>query len=94
MKTFLQRQAEEDTKQALESLTTSERLLAHILIELMEMRAKRGYADIAARLKLAGLSAKQAAAVMGSSVASLAVVQRRKNAKPLPDPPPAGGVRP
>jgi hypothetical protein len=60
-----------------QELSLTDRLLAQILIELMETRGRQGYAAIAARFRSAGLSSKQVAAVLDTTPASLAVIKHR-----------------
>lgn len=77
VRSFAERHADEQKREALETMTLTERLLAHVLIELMEMRSRRGYAAIASRLRHVGLSSKQIAALLNTTPASLAIIQSR-----------------
>ncbi len=82
IRSFEARQAETAKRDALDTITLTERLLAEILIELMETRAARTQIAIARRLKRAGFSTKQAAALLDTTPAALAVGERReKNAE-------------
>lgn len=75
---FAERQAEAAKQDALETVTMTERLLAHILIELMETRARRKQVDIARRLRAVGFSTKQVAALLDTTPASLSVGENRE----------------
>jgi hypothetical protein len=78
IRSFAERQAEKDKHEALETVTMTERLLAHILIELMETRGRRGPAALARRLEVIGFSTKAAAALLDTTPASLAVAKQRE----------------
>lgn len=77
-KSFAERRADEEKLDALSELSTTERLLAHILIELMDTRARRSLDEIAQRLRVIGLSTKQVAALLDTTPASLAGLKRRR----------------
>jgi hypothetical protein len=69
--------AEQDKREALETLSLSERLLAQILLQLMAVQSNYGLADRADRLRQAGLSTAQAAALLDTTPAAINVVKAR-----------------
>ena len=77
IRSFRQRMADEDTRETLEGLSLTERLLVQILIELMHTRGRCGQTAIARRLRVVGFSTKQIAALLHTTPASLAVAKRR-----------------
>jgi transcriptional regulator len=77
-RSFEARHADEQKREALDTITMTERLLAHILIELMESRASRKQADFARRLRHVGFSTKQVAALLDTTPAALYVTERRE----------------
>lgn len=81
VKSFSQRRAAAEKAEALETMTVTERLLAHILIELFDARAHWSMHERAQRLKQAWLSTQQAAALLDTTPATLAVLKRRESAQ-------------
>jgi len=77
--TFAERQAAKQRRDALAGITTTEHLLALILIELRETRGHQLTADHAAMLERVGFSRAQVAAILDSSPASLHVLKRRRD---------------
>jgi len=77
VRSFAERQSDAEKRDALASMTLTERLLAAILLQLLAMQASRDQAELAAPLKRAGLSTNQIAALLDTTPASLAVAKRR-----------------
>lgn len=77
LKSFNQRQADAARRDALSTISTTEHLLALILIQLKEMQVHRKIAEHSADLHGAGFSRAQAAAILGTTPASLFVLERR-----------------
>lgn len=78
IRSLAQRLAEEDRRAAMATVTRTERLLALLLVELMQTRANRETAELGATLKQAGFSQPQSAALLGTTQATLAVVAHRQ----------------
>jgi hypothetical protein len=77
IRSFKQRLADADRREAMSTVTMTERLLSLILIELKETRRHRKSADHARTLQGIGFSREQAAAILGTTAASLGVLERR-----------------
>ncbi len=84
IRSFSARLAEKEQQDALETVTLSNRLLAHVLIELMDTRGHRPMEAIATRLQQIGFSAKQAAALLDTTPAALAVGRQRARKSAAP----------
>lgn len=78
---FTERMADAERRKALGTLTLTERLLAHVLIELMETRGRNGQAGLTKRLRHVGLNTKQIAALLDTTPESLAVAEARRRRK-------------
>ena len=81
IRSFTARQADAERRAALETLSLTDRLLAHVLIELMEIRRRRDAGDLTDRLRRVGLSTTQIAALLDTTPASLAVAVGRRRRK-------------
>ena len=80
MGTLRERRAAANRRAALAGITTIEHLLALLVIEIKETRGHQRLTTHAEMLAGAGLSKAQAAAILGSSAASVRVLQRRQAA--------------
>jgi hypothetical protein len=76
-KSFAARLADQEHREALESLSCTERLLALLLLELRGLREPLRAAEAAALLQRAGLSPRQIAALLDTTPASLSVARHR-----------------
>lgn len=77
IRSLSQRLAAADVAEALKSITATEHLLALILIELMQTRGNRGYAELSKVLRGVGFSQAQAAAILQTTTATLSVSEHR-----------------
>ena len=79
-----QKLTDEAKQEALEGISLTERLLVHILIELMETRYRHSHVELSTRLKAVGLTTKQVAAFLDTTPGSLAVMSYRKKRSESP----------
>ena len=81
IQSFAERRAAADRADAISVVSTTERLLAAILVELLSVRAERGLGELSQRLQAVGFSRLQAAALLNTTAATLAVSERRESAE-------------
>jgi hypothetical protein len=79
IRTLSQRLAAKEVEDALSTVTTTERLLARILIELMNTRRERTTAELAQALQGVGFSKAQAAGILGTTTQSVRVAEHRRD---------------
>jgi len=79
VRTLSQRLAAQEVADALSTVTTTERLLARILIELMNTRRRRTTAELAQALQSVGFSKAQAAGILDTTTQSVRVLEHRRD---------------
>jgi hypothetical protein len=77
IRSLSQRLAAQEVADALRTITTTERLLARILIELMNTRRERSTAELARALQEVGFSKAQAAGILDTTTQSVRMAEHR-----------------